>query len=271
MEYAHILEREDLEFYGALPLSSCRIIMPRLLCLPSGREIKSVLCFLVPYYTGDGENVSSYAVSRDYHLYMKELFSRICPALEEIFEGEEFVGFSDHSPIDERHAAALCGLGVLGCNHLLINEKYGSYVFIGEVLSTLPAEKWGFVCTAPEISCHACHACLEACPTGCLRGEGECLSSLTQKKGVLTPDEEKNVRKGGSLWGCDACQRVCPMNRSQKTPISFFYQDRITVLNQKNVAEMSDEEFGRRAYSWRGRSPLLRNLAIMDGGESSSK
>jgi epoxyqueuosine reductase QueG len=62
-------------------------------------------------------------------------------------------------------------------------------------------------------------------------------------------------------WGCDTCQDVCPMNKNPAiTPISFFHKDIISVLTSEVINSMTDEEFSQRAYSWRGKNTILRNL-----------
>ena len=96
-----------------------------------------------------------------------------------------------------------------------------------------------------------------------------CLSAVTQKKGELTESEKNLILRSGSVWGCDACQNACPHTRRAKekgtivTPISFFHQDRITELSEAALASMNEKEFKERAFSWRGRDPLLRNLKIL--------
>ena len=265
-----IFENEQIEFFGVLPFSACRCRRPDLIerrGVPAS-EIQSAVVFLVPYYVHDGEgNISFYARSRDYHFYCDSLFERILPKMEKAFGGS-FLGFADKSPIEENIAAAKAGLGVLGDNYMLINEKYGSFVFLAEILTTVSPEKLGFQGTIGEAkACLHCGACKRACPTQ-IDGE-ECLSALTQKKGVLTEKQENYIRKYGSVWGCDLCQTSCPLTQKAirsgaQTPIAFFRENRISVLTEENLNAMSDEEFRFRAFSWRGKAPLLRNLSIYD-------
>jgi len=264
-----IFEEEKIEFFGVLPFSVCNCRRPDLIerrgvCAQS---VRSAVVFLVPYYIHDsGGNISLYARSRDYHFYCDALFERILPKLRDCFGGE-FLGFADKSPIEENVAAAKAGLGVLGDNYMLINEKYGSFVFLAEILSTVSPEELGFSGTVGEAhSCLHCGACKRACPAQ-IEGE-ECLSALTQKKGALTEDQKAYVAKYGSAWGCDLCQLSCPLNLSviqgkAETPISFFRESRISVLTEEKLNGMDDAEFRSRAFSWRGKAPLLRNLSIL--------
>ena len=264
-----IFGNEQIEIFGVLPFSACNCRRPDLIERKgiSAREIQSAILFLVPYYVNDGVgNISLYARSRDYHYYCEGLFERILPEMEKTFGGS-FLGFADKSPIEENIAAAKAGLGVLGDNYMLINETYGSFVFLAEILSTVPPEKLGFSGTVWEAeTCLHCGACKRACPAQ-LEG-AECLSALTQKKGTLTEEQEKYIRKYGSVWGCDLCQLSCPLTmkairNGAQTPLTFFKENRISVLTEDILNEMNDTEFRSRAFSWRGKAPLLRNLSIV--------
>ncbi|MBR7094741.1 MAG: DUF1730 domain-containing protein [Clostridia bacterium] len=255
---------EGIEAFGVLPYAACRETYPTLLARRDPTFTpRSVLVFLVPYYTGPAENLSLYAVSRDYHLYMRTLAERLAATLATAYPTAKFLSFSDHSPIDERHAAASLGLGLLGDNGLLIHKKYGSLVFIGEVFSDLPAPP--DAATIPPASCEHCGACRRACPTGALTGGGDCLSELTQRKGALPPEAFLLMRRHATVWGCDLCQTACPHTRraiaaNATTPIAFFHEARLPHLTLATLAAMSDEEFSERAYAWRGRKTIERNL-----------
>ena len=115
---------------------------------------------------------------------------------------------------------------------------------------------------APARTCDGCGACLEACPTGILAGKGcECLSELTQRKGELAAQTVALMKKVGTVWGCDECQRACPYNSDPAvTPIEYFHRERLTRVSLSDINAMSDEEFSRRAYAWRGRKVIVRNL-----------
>ena len=186
------------------------------------------------------------------------------PKLQAICPGEKFAVTSDHSPIDERQAALSLGLGVKGDNHLLITEKYGSYIFLAEVLSTLPVEEYYTDGKTPSLTeekeCLHCGACQRACPS-----PEYCLSAITQKKGDLTEEEIQKMLKSGILWGCDVCQTVCPMNKNVSvTPIAFFKEDTVYELTFGAVESMPEEQFKERAFSFRGRKTILRNLKLYE-------
>ncbi len=224
---------------------------------------KSVIVFAMPYaICGEEErNLSRYAVSRDYHAYAEELKQRLLPKLEAAYPEHAFRLFADNSPIDEREAAAKACLGVFGKSGLLLTERYGSYVFLGEILTDLPFDKIGEKRAFSVAYCRDCGRCLAACP----KGEGVCLSALTQKKMPLSDEEKKKILANRSVWGCDICQDVCPYNRRrEETPIAFFKKERIPILTSEILAKMSEEEFRNRAFAWRGRAVIERNLKLFE-------
>lgn len=262
-------EKEKIEYYTILDYRHCIEISEQII----GREDftpRSVILFLLPYYTGKTENISAYAASLDYHIAMREVGERLKVYLLESFPEAKMKIFGDHSPIAERHAALIGGLGIAGDSGLLINEKYGTYTFIGDMITDIPSDLLGAALPREIISCTHCGACKRACPTGILRGEGsDCLSAITQKKGELSDEEKSLMIKYNTAWGCDICQTACPYNRDpQKTPLEFFYKDRLTSLDHESVASMSKEEFKRRAFAWRGRNTVLRNIDILDNAKN---
>ena len=265
---SNFFKEESIEFYGVLPIEECRIQKQYLF---KDFVPKSVICFLVPYYTQEGDNVSKYAVSRDYHLFMKQIFERLSIAFKREFPENEVHGFADHSPIYELEAAAKCGLGFVGENGLIINEKHSSFVFVGDVFTDIDAKSLGYT-SAEEIKrCIKCGKCKEVCPTEALLDYSKpCLSAITQKKGVLSEQELSLMIKNNTVWGCDICQNVCPYTEAAikkgtiQTPIKFFYEDRIHKLSSEILDNMSDEEFNTRAYAWRKRDTIRRNLILTE-------
>lgn len=254
-------DREKIEYYTAISYSDCKEISREIIQRESF-EPKSVIVFLLPYYTGETVNISRYAASLDYHIIIKEITDKLISLLKTLYPENSFRGYGDHSPIDEGHAAVIGGLGIFGENRLLINEKYGTYVFIADVVSDVPPEE--FFAKAPQKLkfCEGCGKCKSACPTGILRGEcSECLSQITQRKGDLTEEEIEIMRKVNTVWGCDECQRHCPHNASPEiTPIAFFHRERIDKLTGEILSGMNKEEFSRRAFAWRKRKTVERNL-----------
>lgn len=269
----NFLQKKNIDLVGALPLSACRVTRPYLLeraNIASG----TVFVLAVPYFTpaceDKGRCISAYAVSRDYHLFFEELYDELLPFLMKKFPNNRFAAFADHSPISELHAAVRAGLGVIGKNGLLLTQKYGSYVFLGEVITDLEIP-----CRAHEVNfCEDCGACRNACPVD-VSEKGLCLSALSQKKGELSEEEKRILLSTNTVWGCDRCQEICPYNKRAKecgsiySPIPFFHQNTISSPTVKEIENMSDEEFLERAYSWRGREVILRNLRIREKGDTS--
>lgn len=250
-----LLKEHGVEYVSCLCADELSVIQPHLY----PENIKSAFFWLIPYYTGKHENrnVSLYAVSRDYHVFSRVLSESMKEKLGVMYPDEQFYFFCDSSPINEVAAAVKSGLGVIGKNRLLINEKYGSYVFIGSMLTSLEAE--------PEYieskinTCLECDACLKACDF--LSGKREyCLSELNQRKNV-TDGELEIIKSKIIRWGCDECQEICPMNKNaQTTPVKFFHEEIIENVTPEILACMSKAQFKERAYSWRGKKTVLRNI-----------
>lgn len=228
--------------------------------LPAGAG--AVIVCLFPYYTGEfpRRNVARYAVAGDYHQVAGDMLRAASGRLEAAFPREAAAYFVDNSPLREVEAARLAGLGVVGRNGQLIHPVYGSRVFIGAIVTTLPL--------TPSLpmdgGCLSCGSCAAACPTGALQGgrldAARCRSQITQKKGTLTPWEEEQIRLGGMAWGCDCCLDACPINREKPlSPIEAFYHNPAPLLTAENL----DSLLGGRAYGYRGKRVLLRNLSII--------
>lgn len=250
---------------GAVSFSSCE---PLLSCRAAERippGARTVIVCLFPYLVPDQgpRNISRYAAGPDYHRVAGNMLAAACEALEREFS-HRFVPFVDNSPIREVDAALRAGMGVLGKNSLLIHPRYGSWVFLGTMVTDMA------LCyeETPKKACIGCGACVRACPAQCIDGSGvderRCLSAITQKKGELTPEEAALVKKGGLLWGCDICQEVCPMNREAlQTPVRAFWTDRKAYLRPEDLTRA----VRLRAYGFRGPGPLRRNYALIYGAE----
>lgn len=240
-------------------MDDCAVLYPRKL----PEYTKCVVFFTIPYFVQDtrDRNVSLYAVPRDYHLYIKELSDRF--EAEKLASGLpfEYRIFADNSPFSERTCAEKSGLGKRGRNGLLITPEYGSFVFIGSICLSLPVSISHTTENFNSDLCENCEKCLFACPMH--RGIcSECLSAITQKKRI-TGEEAEVISSHTIKWGCDICQLVCPYNSDiTDTPIEFFRKDRIPSLTSELLENMTEEEFAARAYSWRGREVIKRNILL---------
>ncbi len=224
------------------------------------QNAKSVIVACFPYLLSEenykDSNISKYAVVTDYHEVAISRLDTAVKKLKELFPSEEFAAFADNSPVPEVSAACAAGLGARGLNTLLITEKYGSYVFIGEIVTTLAIE-------SPDLAekpCIGCKKCIEACPSGALAKnsfqKSVCLSEITQKKGELSEIEKEFMIQCGCVWGCDICQDVCPMNKNAATTdINEFISAPIPCVKEGCSLD-------GRAYEWRGRKVIDRNISL---------
>ncbi|MBO5945887.1 MAG: epoxyqueuosine reductase [Clostridia bacterium] len=256
-----IFKNEKIEYFAVLDYAGLRTYNSELACR-AGITPRTAIVFLIPYFVEVPTNLSAYASSLDYHIFVKELTSRLCEKLSTEYPEYKFLGFGDHSPLDERYAALVGGLGIAGDSGMLINEKYGTYTFIADVITDMPPELAGAMQKGEIKECHHCGACKRACPTGILRGcSTDCLSAITQRKGELADFEVEMMRKFNTVWGCDVCQTACPYNkRPAVTPIEFFHNPRISTLTSVYLASLGREELRRHAFGWRGRAVIERNL-----------
>ena len=230
---------------------------------------KTVLAAAFPYYAGERPgNLSLYARGEDYHAVVVRRLNTVCEALAEQYPGESFFPSADNSPLPEREAAWLAGIGLRGASGLLILPPYGTYVFLGTILTGAALE---LPERPPAPDCPRCGACRAACPAGAM-GEGgpdvsRCLSELTQKKGALTGEEEARLKAHPLIWGCDFCQRACPFNAAPAlSPLPEFSTDLVDSLENADLEGLTNrtfrEKYGGRAFAWRGPGPLRRNLEL---------
>lgn len=228
---------------------------------------RTVLVAAFPYYAGERPgNLSLYARGRDYHQVVTARLNTICDILRKKYENGVFLPAADNSPLPERQAAWRCGMGLRGKNGLVILPPYGSYVFLGTVLTDAELD---LPPRTPSPGCVGCGKCLTACPGGALGEDGvevsRCLSDLTQKKGELTEGEAALLKAHPLIWGCDTCQRVCPYNAAPAlSPLPEFREGLVDALEGADLEGLTNrtfrEKYGDRAFAWRGPAPLRRNL-----------
>ena len=227
----------------------------------------SVAVVLFPYLVRDEGNLSLYARGTDYHIVVMQALESVCETLREDFPQHTFVPLVDASPLPEVKAAWVSGAGILGKNGLIFDRTYGSYVFIGTVLTDLPAQPTP---TTYE-TCPNCGACERACPAKALdKGRVNtqaCLSDLTQSKKELTVEQVQQLKQHPLIWGCDICSQVCPLNKKAKeTENPAFLQNRMQNVSLEDVEGLTRKQFlakyPNRAFTWRGPAPLVRNLSL---------
>lgn len=227
-------------------------------------NIKTVIFMTIPYYTGnDSGNISKYARGTDYHKVSEKISQTIIKEFNIKYPDNKFIHLCDASPIPEVYGAYISGLGALGKNKLIIDDKYGSYVFISSILTDLTAHY-----NYEVKQCIACNKCIKACPTGFLSGSGRCLSDITQTNNEITESERK-LLKNSLVWGCDICSDVCPMNKNILfTKNSEFSENLIYELHLSDVNNLTRKQFNGkykdRAFTFRGANPIIRNLKIKE-------
>lgn len=226
---------------------------------------KSIVVCIFSYFSGaEKGNISRYAQGVDYHTVARKRLEN----LAEILTADGFSAecFADTGSLNERLLAKLSGLAFYGKNHMAISPKFGSYFFIGYILTDceLPADSENLQ------TCADCGKCIRACPLGALSEGGfceeKCLSYITQKKGELLPEEADAIRKTGTIWGCDICQEVCPHNHNVPVTEIPEFRDNLTVTLSvdENISNKEFRElYKNKAFSWRGKGVLLRNQEIL--------
>jgi epoxyqueuosine reductase len=195
--------------------------------------------------------VANYAQYEDYHQFVKERLRRLTDFMNSLADASlKFKICVDSAPLAERALAVRAGLGFIGKNHMLINPELGCQILLGEIITDLklqPDEP-----TVPSRPCSDCDNCLDACPTGALRPDGQfdagnCISYLTiEHKGPIPPESAEKI--GDRLFGCDECVLACPYQKQApacRNEQFRFYRDR-AELDLQEVLDLSVEFFEAR-------------------------
>lgn len=200
----------------------------------------------------------------DYHRVLKYKMDQLIIEIQKIHEFE-YKSFVDTGPLIDRELASRAGIGYYGKNCNIINDDYGSFIFIGYILTDLDIE----VDNISKINnCGDCDLCMRACPTKALEkpyklNPKKCISYLTQTKDHIDPELKKKM--GIKIYGCDTCQMVCPKNKDVKKSVHAEFIPEITngSIDIGELLSMSNKEFklkyGHMAGSWRGKAILVRN------------
>jgi epoxyqueuosine reductase len=237
---------------------------------------RSVVCIAMPYATpvpperaGRGR-VSAYAWSADYHRRMQMLLREIAARIDVLAGAPATRIVCDTAPLAERAFAARSGLGWIGKHTSAIVPGLGSAVFLGEIVTTLALDP-----DPPlKTSCGACTRCIDACPTGALRGDGtidagRCISDLTQRRDAIPRALRPLV--GTWVWGCDLCNEACPPSQragargdAAARPLEEdMAAPPLTALLRVRGARF--RRWRRTAMGWRGAAVLRRNAAVALG------
>lgn len=219
--------------------------------------------------------LSRYCRGPDYHVYLRERLRLLAAWLAARVPGARTYAFADTEPPIDRAVAERAGLGFYGRSGLLISPVYGTWLFLGGLLTDVqlePDPPW-------HGTCGNCTRCVDACPTGAIIEDGvvdprRCLSYVTQMKGSLPEDLREPL--GHMIFGCDVCQDVCPYNR--RPSVRAGDHPELSALPQvggddgpllAELIRLSPATFrstyARTAAGWRGKTVLQRNAAVALG------
>lgn len=245
---------------------------------------RSIITIAVPYtvpetelknFSGEPRGiVARCAIGLDYHRVVEKKADELVSALKRAATNDfNYRILTDRSPLMERELARQSGLGIIGENCTLITQKYGSYVALGTILIDKETEL-----SPPEDGpCRSCGKCRDACPTGALLepyiiNPLRCISYLTQAGGVFP--REFRTQLGNRIYGCDACQDVCPYNHAvtlapyQEISFPFFPAEPLLLPLLSLTRREYDLTINLTSAGWRGKTVLQRNIVLALGNSS---
>lgn len=220
--------------------------------------------------------ISRYALGRDYHKVLRKRLQKLAERISAAIGPFNYRAFTDSAPVLEKPLAQKAGLGWIGKHTNLLNQKAGSWFFLGELYTDLPLPVDG----AAENHCGTCQACIDVCPTQAITGPYQldarrCISYHTIELRGAIPLEFRRLI-GNRVYGCDDCQLVCPWNRFARPSGEPDFMPR-TGLDAPQLVELfawSEAEFLRRtegsAIRRIGYECWLRNVAVGLGNAPTS-
>ena len=241
--------------------------------------VKSIVCLRTNYLTADKDmgfaddvdcgDISLYALNEDYHDVLIQRHRALEKKIKEEFDGSQTRIYIDTGPILEKPLAQNAGLGWIGKHTNLITEDIGSYYFLSEILVDV-----ALVESEPsEDRCGTCRSCIDICPTNAIVApyvldSRKCISYLTiELKGVIPLEFRKAI--GNHIYGCDACQIVCPWNSFAVKINEEAFRERGGSRQLIELMRMDDEAFRKRfrksPVKRTKRRGLLRNVAVALG------
>ena len=218
----------------------------------------------------DRANISAYARNRDYHDLIKKRLKRVARWVVETY-GCEVKVFVDTAPVLEKPLAAQTRVGWQGKHSNLVSRDFGSWLFLGEIFTTLPLP----ADAAERDHCGSCRACLDVCPTDAFPAPytldaRRCISYLTiEHKGPIPVEFRKPM--GNRIYGCDDCLAVCPWNKFAVPTEETAFLPRPGAHGERLAALLALDDAGFRALFTAspvkriGRDRFLRNLLIACG------
>ncbi|HFU4011486.1 TPA: tRNA epoxyqueuosine(34) reductase QueG [Streptococcus suis] len=201
----------------------------------------------------------------DYHYILQDKMERLARGIEQLTQGLEYKAMVDTGALVDTAVAQRAGIGFIGKSGLVISKEFGSYMFLGELITNLDIQPDQPV----DYGCGDCNRCVDACPTSCLLGDTtmnaqRCLSFLTQDKGMMDVEFRKKIKT--VIYGCDICQICCPYNKGISSPPLVDIDPDLAHPELLPFLDLSNgqfkEKFGLIAGSWRGKNILQRNAII---------
>jgi epoxyqueuosine reductase len=256
---------------NALVPGTCTVITARMDYLPEGADAEQVLSQSELAY------ISRYALGRDYHKLMRARLAKLARQIETQLGTGRYRAFVDSAPVLERALAENAGLGWIGKNTMLLNDKAGSWFFLGEIYTDIPLPP-----DPPQATqhCGTCQACLDICPTQAfvapwVLDARKCISYLTIEFDGVIPEALRRAM-GNRIYGCDDCQLVCPWNKfaAQTREPDFAPRHQLDSITLATCFGWDEATFLARtegsAIRRIGYSQWRRNVAIALGNADTS-
>ncbi|WIV13864.1 tRNA epoxyqueuosine(34) reductase QueG [Proteiniborus sp. MB09-C3] len=252
------------------------------LLLPESRTIIAIgISYNIEYKISSPKGIKWYGLlsksswGEDYHRVLRTKMEILVKKIRNVIDFKYTICV-DTSPLIDRNIAKKAGIGWYGKNCSIINDDFGSFIFLGYILTDLELEED----EKTEEKCGNCRLCIKSCPAGAIQ-EGyvintkRCISYLTQTKDRIPYDLRKKMET--KLYGCDTCQQVCPKNKEIRKGNTEEFIPIITngIIDIEEIMTISNKKFkenyGVMSGAWRGKNILKRNaiIALANTGDKS--